>query len=585
MGKRLAGAALTIGLLYALVQPAIGAVTPLYSIDLRVPQAQRSLLEKNLDLYRWRGSERMDESQLRRLVGQAPAQIRDFLASEGFYSPRIGINLEVDGAAWSVALTVEPGEPAKVGRIDLRIIGPLEHDTVNSRARLEKLRAGWTLRQGAVFRHADWESAKRAALRALLVDRYPAAEIRASQATVNPEAGLVDLSLTLDSGPAFSFGATRIQGLTRYPAEIVERLNPLRPGEPYVQERLLELQTRLQDSPYFSSVDVHLDIDPEHPEAVPIDIRVEENHARSLGLGIGASTDTGPRAQVNYRDLNLLGQAWRLTGNLKLARKEQTLGGELQFPPTRDNVQNSLTSEWTRTNIEGEVTRTLTLGAKRAHLQGKIEIDYALRYYSEQQDIAGAASDNRASLVPSWSWTRRDVDNPLYPRRGYLLNLQADAAHRALLSDRSFLRGYGKATWFYPVGAHGQVILRGELGAVAAKSRDGIPSDFLFRTGGDQTVRGYAYQSLGVREGNAIVGGRWLAVASAEYVHWLTPAWGAALFVDAGDAADQAGDLDPVVGYGLGARWKSPVGLLGLDLAHGRDSGETRLHFAVGFSF
>lgn len=555
-----------------------------YEINLEAPPAQRQLLEKHLDLYRWRDSERMDTVQLRRLVDLAPAQIRAFLASEGYYSPEISATLSERDGGWSVRITLHPGEPVRVGPLDLRLTGALA-DTPDAPSRLDKLRAAWPLRPGAVFRHADWETAKRASLRGLLLENHPAATIQASQATVDPETRTATLALTLDSGPAFSFGTLEIKGLRRYPASVVERLNPIRPGEPYAQAKLLEFQSRLQDSPYFASADVHVDIDPTQPTRVPILVEVEENRARRLGLGIGMSTDTGPRAQLDYHDLNLLDRALRLSGRLKLADKEQSLGGELQFPRTASGFQDSLSADLTRADIAGEITRTLTLGAKRSRQQDRNEITQALRYYHERQDIAGATGDRATSLIASWAWTRRDVDNPLYPGKGYLLNAQLDGAHQALLSDRTFARGYGKATWFKPLGNQGQLILRGELGAVAATSRDGIPSDFLFRGGGDQTVRGYAYQSLGVSEGAAIVGGRWLAVVSAEYAHWLTPKWGAAVFVDAGDAADHIGDLQPVLGYGLGARWKSPVGLLGLDLAHGHESGQTRLHFAVGYSF
>jgi translocation and assembly module TamA len=554
-----------------------------YDISLEAPLAQRTMLEKHLDLYRWRGNERMDEQQLRRLVDQAPAQIRAFLASEGYYAPRVSATLTQSGADWHVQLTLEPGEPARVGPLDLRVTGTFAES--GQAARLDTLRAAWPMRPGAIFRHADWESAKRASLRGLLLDGYPAAHIQSSQATVDPEKNTVQLALTLDSGPTFSFGAPIISGLRRYPASVVERLNPIQPGETYSQAKLLEFQSRLQDSPYFAGASVHVETDPAHPTGVPIEIEVEENRARTLGLGLGISTDTGARAQLDYRDLNLLDRALRLSSRLKLAEKEQSLGGELQFPRTASGFQDSLSADLTRADIEGEITRTLTLGAKRSRPQDRNEITQALRYYHERQEVAGAAGNRSTSLVASWSWTRRDLDSLLYPGEGVVLNLQADAAHQALLSDRTFARGYGKATWFQRIGNQGQAILRGELGVVAAESRDGIPADFLFRAGGDQTVRGYAYQSLGVRDGDAIVGGRWLAVTSAEYVHWLMPQWGAALFVDAGDAADHLGDLRPVLGYGLGARWKSPVGLLGLDLARGQETGQTRLHFAVGFSF
>lgn len=598
MAIRLAGAACALALaspawpgglgvpaieVSAIEVPAIGVSA--YEVAVQVPQAQRALLEKNLDLYRWRRSERMDEAQLRNLVDQAPRQVGALLATEGFYGPQVTATLKQVEGEWRVALTVDPGEPVRVRQVDLGVIGAFDDGSEGHRARLEKMRADWSLPRGRVFRHEDWENAKRGALRSLLLEGYPSAHVADSRASVEPDTGSVGLALVLGSGPDFSFGPLEIEGLRRYPASIIQRLNPIHPGEPYAQAKVLELQSRLQDSPYFASADVHMDLDPAHPVQAPIRVTVVENKARTLGLGVGASTDTGPRGRMAYTDLNFLGMAWRLAGNLKVAGKEQSLGGELQFPQTANRYRNSVKAQLDRKDVEGEVTHTLNLGAKRSRLAGNIETSQGISFYREQQDVAGAAGDKRSALVPSWSWTRRDVDSLLYPRRGTVISVQADGAHAALLSDRSFLRGYGKATWYGPVGSHGQLILRGEVGAVAASSRDGIPADFLFRAGGDQTVRGYAYQSLGVKDGNAIVGGRWLAVASAEYVHWLTPEWGAALFLDAGDAADTAGGLDPAIGYGLGARWKSPVGLLGLDLARGRDTGETRLHFAVGFSF
>ena len=357
------------------------------------------------------------------------------------------------------------------------------------------------------------------------------------------------------------------------------------PGEPYAQGKLLELQSRLQDSPYFASASVDMETDPSRPERVPVKVSVTENKARTLGLGAGMSTDTGPRGQVDYRDLNLFGQAWILNGVLKLAQKEQSLNGRLQFPIDGKGYHNSLSAGWIRSDVEGEVTRTLTLGAARARTEGNREVAWGLNYYLEQQDVSGSVGDRRASLVPSWSWTLRDVDNLLFPTTGYLVNVQLAGGARALLSDRSFLRGATRAAWFRPLGDQGQLILRGELGSVLAGGRDGIPSTLLFRTGGDQTVRGYAYQSLGVPEGDAIVGGRALALASAEYVHWLSPQWGAAAFIDAGDAADSFGDLGAALGYGLGARWRSPVGPLSLDVAYGEKTGKLRLHFSVGFSF
>jgi translocation and assembly module TamA len=154
-----------------------------------------------------------------------------------------------------------------------------------------------------------------------------------------------------------------------------------------------------------------------------------------------------------------------------------------------------------------------------------------------------------------------------------------------LLTDEKFIRAYARGIYYRPLGESGSLILRSELGAVFSKEKDGVPSSFLFRAGGDQSVRGYGYQQLGVREGDAIVGGRYLLTASAEYQYWFRPPWGVAVFYDAGNAGDKFGDLHPKSGYGIGARWRSPVGPINVDVAYGHAVRKARLHFSLGFTF
>lgn len=105
------------------------------------------------------------------------------------------------------------------------------------------------------------------------------------------------------------------------------------------------------------------------------------------------------------------------------------------------------------------------------------------------------------------------------------------------------------------------------------------------RAGGDQSVRGYDFQSLGVREGDAIAGAKYLATGSIELIQWLTSQWGIAAFTDFGNAANRVKDLDPVFGYGLGARWKSPAGPIGADIAYGQETKDYRIHFNIGVAF
>ena len=114
-----------------------------------------------------------------------------------------------------------------------------------------------------------------------------------------------------------------------------------------------------------------------------------------------------------------------------------------------------------------------------------------------------------------------------------------------------------------------------------------VPDTLLFRAGGDDSVRGYAYRSLGVTREGVVTGGRALATGSVELAHPIMkrmPSLLGAVFVDVGDAAERMGDLRPNVGYGVGVRWRSPVGMLRLDLARGTETGQFRVHFSVGIS-
>jgi len=556
-----------------------------YSVEMNVPEAQRKLLVEYLDIYQWRDNPRMNPEQLRLLFSKAPDNIRELLATEGYFSPTIDSALEDTAGKWLARFTVEPGEPVRVASFDVQVRGAFADGSETNVARLRSLRDRWSLPVGAIFRQKQWEAAKRAALRDLLAERYPRAEIVSSQATVDPQTRKAVLTVVLDSGPPFAFGATTITGLKRYPSLIVERLNPIEPGSAYSQSKLLDFQARLQDSPYFSSAQASAQIDPARPADVPVRVEVVERPSRKLGFGIGASTNTGARGQVEYQHLDFLGRAWRFTTRLKVETKTQSLTAEVQVPRTAHGYLDSANAFSARADIEGEVDTKHGIGAKRARVQGKIETALAVQYQTENRQIEGAESDRSRALTLNYSWTRRDVDNLLYPTRGTLLNAQLGGAAEALLSDRNFVRTYVKVAHHRPLGDRGGVVLRGELGATLAAARQGIPSDFLFRAGGDQSVRGFAYQSLGVSEGDAIVGGRYLGVASAEYVHWLKPNWGAALFYDVGAAADQLRDFSLFHGYGAGARWRSPVGPLNLDVAYGQEVREWRLHFSVGFAF
>jgi translocation and assembly module TamA len=563
-----------------------------YTVQVDAPDPLAELLRDNLDLVRWRGNPRLDLPQLQRLVKDAPGQVRTLVATEGYYSPRIDARLDTSGAAPVARITVDPGQPVTVGSVDIELRGfasagsGLPFDAA-------AVRRSWTLPVGTRFSQPDWETAKRGLLREVMRKRFARARLAESRATVDPAARTAALRVVLDSGPDVHFGALHVVGLYRYPSTIVTNLNKIRPGDPYSEAALQAFQTRLQDTGYFSNVEVSLDTaglesdaataPAPTPLVLPVLVKVTENKQRNAEAGVGFSTNTGARTQLNYSDLNVHGT--RLKSRLIFEQKRQTARADFYRPTTPDGYNDSVGGGVERNDIQGELTSVTSLSTRRAWGSPRLEHSITFEVLTERRTIDGLPSTRSKSLPVTYSVTRRELDNLITPTRGYVLNGQIGGAPLPVLTDEQFVRAYGRAFYLRPLGKESALVLRAEAGAVGSKEKAGVPSTFLFRTGGDQSVRGYGYQELGVKEDSATVGGRYLATASVEYQYWFKPPWGAAVFVDAGNAADRVADLRPKFGYGVGARWRSPAGPINVDLAYGEAKRELRLHFSLGFTF
>ena len=597
-----------------------------YTVRIDAPGKLDDLLEDNLDLLRWRGNPRVDLEQLQRLVKAAPEEAKTLIATEGYYSPKISAGLDTSGGTPVARIVVDPGQPVLVSDIDLVLQGFVSFDQGGAPYDAAALRNRWSLPVGARFVQADWEAAKRDLLREVMQSRFPRAQLVETSATVDPDAYKASLRVVIDSGPEMRFGELRIRGLKRYPREVVTNLNKIKPGDIYSEAALQALQARLQETGYFSTVEVSADMRavlnaeiqelkddddgtgqqaaaqaaPEvpgqattgvkpptapGPTMLPVLVRVTENKQKNIEVGLGFSTNTGGRASLSYDDLNVFGK--RMKSDLIYEQKHQLARADFYWPTTPDGYNDSVGGGFERTDLRGEITTTASVSARRAWGTPELERSLSIEALAEKREVAGidTESEYSKSIPVTYSVTRRKLDNLLQPTRGYALNWQLGIAPLPLFTDEKFIRGYTRGVYYKPVGTSGTLILKGEAGAVFSKDKIGVPSTFLFRAGGDQSVRGYGYQQLGVREGDAIVGGRYLLTGGAEYQYWFRPPWGVAFFVDAGNAADKFKDLKPEYGYGVGARWRSPVGPINVDVAYGQAVKKARLHFSLGFTF
>ncbi|MBS1145350.1 MAG: surface antigen [Proteobacteria bacterium] len=513
----------------------------------------------------------------RRLQGQ----LSDILATEGYFSPEFQFAENDDG----LTLSIDPGPRTLVASVDLTVDGKIEPKLKSA------LIDGWGLKVGQPFRQEDWNEAKQAVLAELLAVEHADARLLDSEAAIDTETRRADLRAHYDAGPRYRFGAIRVEGLENYPPDLVERYNrAIRPGQPYREDSLGALQGTLQSTPYFSSVQTTLDretavLSDDGTATVPVLVRVRERSPHRVSFGGGASSNTGARVEANYHTPNLLGQAWALDSGLRLEQKRQTLYTDVFLPPDARNRRHSLGVMAEATDIQGLQTERYAFGAQTVQQRGIVEQRLSLNWQEEKREASGTSPETARALVPNGVWTWRRVDNLLDPRDGAVVQVQVGGGAKAALSDQNFVRTHGRAQLWLPLGRVDTLTLRGEIGYTFADSRRHIPQDYLFRTGGAGSVRGYAYQSLGIKEGRATVGGRYLAIASAEATHWLDEDWGIAAFVDAGDAVDSLEDIRLAFGAGLGARWRSPAGPIGVDLAWGERNSQVHLHFSLAIPF
>jgi translocation and assembly module TamA len=508
-------------------------------------------------------------------------QLSEILATEGYFSPEFEFTEVDDG----LKLAIDPGPRTTIASVNVTVDGKIEPKTKSA------LIAGWGLPVGQPFRQEDWNDAKQQILADLLAVEHADASLLDSEASIDAEMHSAALQAHYDAGPRYRFGQIRVEGLENYPPDLIERYNhAVQAGQPYREDRLSALQGTLQSTPYFSSVQTTLDrdaavINEDGTATVPVLVRVRERSPHRVSFGAGASSNTGARVEFNYHTPNLLNRAWALDSGLRVEQKKQTAYADVFLPPDERNRRNSLGIMAEATDIQGLRTQRYAFGAQTVQQRGSVEQRLSLNWQDERRETDSTAPSTARALVPNGVWTWRHIDNLLDPRDGTVIQVQLGGGAKAALSDQNFVRLHARVQHYIPLGRVDTLSLRGEIGYTFADSRQHIPQDYLFRAGGAGSVRGYAYQSLGIKEGSAIVGGRYLAIASAEVTHWLNESWGIAAFIDAGDAVDALQDVRLAVGTGLGARWRSPAGPIGVDLAYGERNQEVHLHFSLAIPF
>ncbi|MCE1194476.1 MAG: BamA/TamA family outer membrane protein [Acidovorax sp.] len=599
------------------VAEAAGA--PAFAVEVRAPGTVRDTLERHLELQRFRHLPDLHPSELQRLLGATDANARELLGTLGYFAPTITVELtetpESKAAPRTVVVTVEPGPQTRIASAAIDFTGPAEAPAPASDAQApqsapdrqqqaslrqqQRVQRDWSLQPGQPFTQSAWDSAKNDGLRQLQARRHPTARIANSRAEIDADTHEAKLSVTYDPGPAYRFGALRVQGNERYDPDGARRLARLPTGSVYDEAEMLDAQLRLASSGYYDAVFLTLDTEGTDPQAAPVVAHVREAPLQKLVFGPGFSTDSGARLSLEHIHNRLPGIGWRAVSKLSLDRKAKLASSEWTALPDNNGWRWFAGGQVQREDTGDYETNSGRLRSGRSKSTKTIDRSYFLQYdYANSQGPNAPPSGTAVSV--NYGWTGRYFNSLTAPTRGHGIAVELGLGTTLRPERDPFVRTLVRWQTFIPAGRvqddagqgrNARIAVRTEAGAVLARDGAQVPVTQLFLTGGDTTVRGYGYRSIGARTDNGqLYGGRYLAVGSVE---WQRPIiyqgamtdWESTLFVDAGAVADHAGDLDPRVGVGAGVRWRSPVGPLQADLAYGVKTKEVRLHLRLGFSF
>lgn len=557
-----------------------------------------------------------------RLDGVVRERTQQALQAYGYYGASLATDYP-DEDNRRVVIHVDPGERTQITELEVGLLGDAEQDEAFD----DVLQAN-PLKVGDPLIHSRYDGFK-SRLSTLALERgYFNSRFSEQRIEVRPWEESARIYLELDSGTRYRFGHVNFQGSQIEP-ERLGNLVPFEPNEPYIASDLAILNQNLGQTEWFRGVSVRPRVNEEsqpaspstwwreatgrdtivdparvlggpgltmareltdtQPTVVPVDVELTPADRHRFEVGAGFATDVGPRTQFSWTMpwLNRYGHS--LTNSLYLSAPEQRFSGEYAIPlanPLRDSYRVRYGLE----SVDNEDTKSFESSIQVArHWEFANGWIQDLYWQTTYEDFTQADQDDAVLLLyPGISWSRTRKRNATFPSWGDKQQLTLEWSDPSWGSDARFVRTTFNSQWIRMLGTENRFVGRLGGGAMATDTFDKVPPSLRFFAGGDQSIRGYSYESLSPENDDGdLLGGQHMLTSSVEYQRHITGNFWSATFVDSGNAFDEWWPDELKTGAGLGVRWISPVGPIRFDIAHPFDDEEDswRLHFSIGPEF
>ena len=526
-----------------------------------------------------RAGDEATTSRVQRLHSRAEAEIQLALQPFGYYEPSITASLEHRDDAWIARYSIDPGRIVLVDAVDIEISGAGQDND-----QIQEAVEAFPLTAASELDHTAYELGKRAILSRAISRGYLDAAYDTSEVRVDLDDHTADIVLFLSTGPRYLFGpVTFNQDILD--ERVLMGFVPFERGDSLSTDSLVALQAALAEGPYFQRVELLPRRDLVEGLEVPIEVNLTPRQPQRYEIGVGYGTDTGPRGTISTELRRLNRRGHRAEGAIRASTIERAASARYIIPAAypSTNILSFFTG-YTFLNPTTSHSERLRLGTGVNRLRGRWQEAFTLAYERESF-VVGSDSGVSDLVLLGAGWTRTRADNRVYTTRGFRVRFAGSGSLGALpLTDVDMARATLNAKLIRAVGGSSRLIARAEVGALFTTGFRKLPPSLRFFAGGDQSVRGYAYQSLGPSDSlGTILGGDGLVTASVEFERRVHNNWGVAVFFDTGNAITLS-DFSLEQGVGAGIRWLSPVGQIRLDGAFGISEPGTnfRIHIAIG---
>ncbi len=502
--------------------------------------------------------------QIKRLHEQATQEIREALQPFGYYLPDIKPELAETEEGWLATYTINKGAPLRITKRDVQWMG----EGADSPAFQQSIEE-YQRKAGNLLVHSAYESDKTNFMTLAYSTGYPKAEFTKSEWLVDLDKNSAELTLHMDTGPLYYFGEVRfIQDFLD--PDLLQHFVTIKEGERYSHESLLEFQQNILASNYTREVTIDQLFDETVDQKVPIDVLLKPIAPHKFVFGLGYETDIGVRGSARWINRLINRHGHHSEVYLKLSQKEGMLRGQYSIPvlrPLTDRWVSAGSYEYEETPSSESKTIELETAFVRRNLA---DTHFYKGFILASREIFSITDSPKTdtNLLTLGGIARSSVmESGMFPQNGHYLSADVRAAAEALLSDTSFSRLHLKGKYLKGLGENGRIDARLEIGAAWVDDFNIYPVSLRFFAGGDNSVRGYQYESLGPKnDDGVVVGGKQIITGSFEYDHRIAESWVLAGFIDAGNAYNV--NLDKTfVGAGAGFRWLAPFGSLRVDLA------------------